>query len=780
MKKERIIAFLVLFFAFSRLSAQLAMEHWKTHFSYGKVDCIVSSAENVYALSKGVLFSVNKEYQSLEFYSKISGLSDVKISYIAYSERIKALIILYENANIDLLYDNGEIENIPDISRKNLAYSKNVNYIYFRDNEAFLCTDFGIVVLDLSRKEISETYYLGASGSAVAVNSFCYWNGYYFATTKDKLYKADSQSLLVNFENWKEDTSASIGDKQSVFVFADSLWLLKNDSTLYCYSSNAWHARNSLGRVGKVKVMDDFLLVFSSANTLKKIDENFTIEEIGRFWANDALFDKANNTYWLATSVDVRAYDFSTKRTSIYKPNGPFENYNYEMQFVDEGLYVLSGCRWQNYGRAGYIDIYENGEWTYLAPKDMKAIPANTTVVAELLPNGLVDIAIDPQDATHFFIAAWAQGLYEFRNKIFYKLYNADNPIIESALPEKYPERGFYNYTRVGAVAFDANGIVWFANDYATNVMKYITPQGVVGNYDVGFGTLSTQKILVSNQNTNQKWVLVSRDDQGSSCLFVFDDGGTLTTTADDKKRKFAFFVDQDGKVLTPTFTWTMTQDHDGVVWIGTSSGLIIANNLENIFASNYHFEQIKIPRNDGTDEADYLLANENINVIKVDAINRKWIGTNSSGVFLVSADGTETIEHFTTENSPLPSNTILSIAINPQSGEVFFGTDNGIISYQSDTAEGREDFSEIRAYPNPVRENFTGLITIAGLLDNTNVKIVDMAGNLIYTTTSNGSLATWDGLRSDGKLVSTGVYFAICTTDNKKVYARTKILIAR
>ena len=140
MKKERIIAFLVLFFAFSRLSAQLAMEHWKTHFSYGKVDCIVSSAENVYALSKGVLFSVNKEYQSLEFYSKISGLSDVKISYIAYSERIKALIILYENANIDLLYDNGEIENIPDISRKNLAYSKNVNYIYFKDNDAFLCT----------------------------------------------------------------------------------------------------------------------------------------------------------------------------------------------------------------------------------------------------------------------------------------------------------------------------------------------------------------------------------------------------------------------------------------------------------------------------------------------------------------------------------------------------------------------------------------------------------------------------------------------------------------
>lgn len=780
MKKERIIAFLVLFFAFSRLSAQLAMEHWKTHFSYGKVDCIVSATENVYALSKGVLFSVNKEYQSLDFYSKISGLSDVRISYIAYSEKIKALVILYENANIDLLYDNGEVENIPDISRKNLAYSKNVNYIYFKDNDAFLCTDFGIVVLDLKRKEISETYFLGAGGSAVTVNSFCYWNGYYFATTKDKLYKANSKSLLVNFENWEEDASVGVGDKQSVFVFADSLWLLKNDSTLYCYSSDAWHARNSLGRVGKVKVEDDFLLVFSSANSLKKVDKTFAVEEIGKFGVNDAIFDKANNTYWLATSADVRAYDFSTKRIAVYKPNGPFTNYNYEMQFVNESLYVLSGCRWQDYGRAGYIDMYENGEWTYLAPKDMKAIPANTTVLAELLPNGLVDIAIDPQDATHFFIAAWAQGLYEFRNKTFYKLYNADNPIIESALPEKYPERGFYNYTRVGAVAFDANGVVWFANDYATNVMKYITPQGVVGNYDVGFGTLSTQKILVSNQNTNQKWVLVSRDDQGSSCLFVFDDGGTLTTTADDKKRKFAFFVDQDGKVLTPNFTWTMTQDHDGAIWIGTSSGLIVANNPENIFALNYHFEQIKIPRNDGTDEADYLLANEGINVIKVDAINRKWIGTNSSGVFLVSADGTEIIEHFTTENSPLPSNTILSIAINSQSGEVFFGTDNGIVSYQSDTAEGREDFSEIRAYPNPVRENFTGLITIAGLLDNTNVKIVDMAGNLIYTTTSNGSLATWDGLRSDGKLVSTGVYFAICTTDNKKVYARTKILIAR
>ena len=223
-----------------------------------------------------------------------------------------------------------------------------------------------------------------------------------------------------------------------------------------------------------------------------------------------------------------------------------------------------------------------------------------------------------------------------------------------------------------------------------------------------------------------------------------------------------------------------MTQDHDGTIWIGTLSGLILAKNPETIFNQNYNFEQIKIPRNDGTDEADYLLDNESINDIEVDGINRKWIATASSGVFLVSADGTETIEHFTTENSPLPSNTVLSIAINQKSGEVFFGTDNSIISYQSDTAEGAESFSDIRAYPNPVREDFTGLITIAGLVENTTVKITDMAGNVVYATTSKGSLATWDGTTTDGKRVSSGVYFAVCTTANKKVYARTKLLVLK
>jgi len=221
-----------------------------------------------------------------------------------------------------------------------------------------------------------------------------------------------------------------------------------------------------------------------------------------------------------------------------------------------------------------------------------------------------------------------------------------------------------------------------------------------------------------------------------------------------------------------------MAQDKNGVIWVGTDIGPFLYSNLTNVFNSDYTCSRVKIPRNDSTNLADYLLVSENIQAIAIDGANRKWIGTKSSGVYLMSENGQQTIQHFTVSNSPLLSNNIMSLAINPLTGEVFFGTDQGIVSYQSDASEAGNTFGDVYAYPNPVRQGFTGVITITGLIDKTQVKISDINGHLVCETVSNGSIATWDGKDVHGRKVSTGIYLAICVNTDGTQSTITKILI--
>jgi len=213
-------------------------------------------------------------------------------------------------------------------------------------------------------------------------------------------------------------------------------------------------------------------------------------------------------------------------------------------------------------------------------------------------------------------------------------------------------------------------------------------------------------------------------------------------------------------------------------VWVGTDIGPLLFYNTSRAFEPGYTCSRVKIPRNDGTNQADYLLKDEVVQAIAIDGANRKWIATRTSGVYLMSENGQETIRHFTSTNSPLLSDNVISVSINPVTGEVFFGTSNGLISYQSDASEGTGAYDNVYAYPNPVRENYNGIITITGLINNTQVKITDINGNLVYQTVSNGSLATWDGKDVHGRKVSTGIYMAICASEDGTQSTITKIMV--
>jgi hypothetical protein len=285
---------------------------------------------------------------------------------------------------------------------------------------------------------------------------------------------------------------------------------------------------------------------------------------------------------------------------------------------------------------------------------------------------------------------------------------------------------------------------------------------GIVWSYS-DLDNKATATNLFQSEN-GFKWMLFPRLGVG---VYVINDNNTPFYTGDDKTEWLSTFTLSDGSTVTPSTYKSIAEDKNHDIWIGTDVGPIILKNTANIFNSGYTATRIKITREDNSSLADYLLSTEQINAIAVDGANRKWIGTAASGVYLISDDGQKTIHHFTTDNSPLTTNTINGIAINTDNGEVYIATPNGMFIYQGDAAEGKENLNDVHVYPNPVRPEFDGLITISGLMENTEVRITDTEGHVLVHGLSNGSLYTWDGQLNNGSHAPSGIYFVFEATQD-------------
>ena len=271
-------------------------------------------------------------------------------------------------------------------------------------------------------------------------------------------------------------------------------------------------------------------------------------------------------------------------------------------------------------------------------------------------------------------------------------------------------------------------------------------------------------------------WIVRSGYD---SFVFAFDTNGT-DDIADDKIRKFTAFTDQNGERIDGQFFYEIAEDKNGQLWLGTDRGPVVLTNPEKYMNGNFTCTRIKIARNDGTNLADYLLNDEAIQTIAIDGANRKWFGTANSGVYLVSEDGQETIYHFTAENSPLPSDNIYDIAVHPETGEVFFATENGLASFRAEATEPQDDFSDVYVYPNPVRPDYDGYITVTGLQEHSLVKITDTAGNLIYQNFSTGGQLVWDGRTRDGGRLHSGIYLVFASVNDGKEGTVAKFTVVR
>ena len=469
MKKNIISIALLLFVYSTTLSAQIAMGKWRTHFAYNSVKQIAQSETKIYAVSEGALYSVDKSDGGLEFYSKVSGLNGANISRIEFDTQNQQLLIVYTNGNIDIL-GSGGIINVPDLYKKQMSASKEVNHIMFYHNKAYLACDFGIVVLNMLKKEVKETYYIGPNAMEVKVLNTIILNNTIYALTSSTVYKANvTEPNLVNFEFWTPTTNfPGSGDFQSINSFKGNLFLLRSGKLYKQSSDNSWSSFLPDLTVTNFNVTNGRMNIFAS-NSAYLVDEQLnvtTVSDVGIL--TDAEYDSQNNTYWFAANaLGVISYTQTgtdLPKKNYYKPLGPAVNSPFDMKFSGQKLFVVPGGRWVFYERPGYVMIYENSAWKNISHTSFESITGQAC-------NDLIAIAVDPIDDKHFFAASYSSGLYEFKNDEFYKYHNFTNSTIENLF-------GSYQYQMMGGCKFDDKGNLWVLNEYVKNGIKVYLADG--------------------------------------------------------------------------------------------------------------------------------------------------------------------------------------------------------------------------------------------------------------------------------------------------------------
>ena len=446
---------------------------------------------------------------------------------------------------------------------------------------------------------------------------------------------------------------------------------------------------------------------------------------------------------------------------STLQPGGPKYNNFYGMRFVNNLLYTCGGL-WGHLidaGRPGTIQLLDKGNWTIYDD----SIAAKTGI--KYVDVNSVDV--DPLDPNHVFAGA-KSGLYEFQNGKFIKHYNSENSLITSFNNQSK------NYQLITSVKFDTDGNLWMLNSQSPSnqsLIEYTKDGKWVSHHKPELYNLGSLECLMQDSR-GLLWFVNNHHELPS--IYCYQ-------ASTDQLNKYSSFVNEDGATLSPVFVRYVTEDKNQDIWIGTNIGPLLLYKKD-ITSDTPIFTQVKVPRNDGTNYADYLLSGVDISCIAIDGSNRKWFGTNGNGIYVISNDCLTQIYHFTTNNSNLLSNNIEAIAINEQTGEVFAGTDKGLCSYMSDASSPNNEMTKdnVWAYPNPVKPDYTGLITITGLSFDADIKIVTTNGILVNQGRSNGGTYTWNGKDLKGQKVASGIYMVETATSDGSKGTVCKIAIVK
>ena len=760
---RRFLTIQILLLVFIYLPGQTPVGSWSDHLVYNTAECVAAGVDEVFASTGSSILIYNKGFAELKKMSRINGLTETGISTIAWSEENKALIIAYLSTNVDLLKNN-IVYNIPDISRKYIPGKKEINKIRTNGKYAYLICSFGIVVVDLNKMEIYDTWKPGNGSDNTEVWDIAFGKGKIYAATDAGVYSADlSNTGLSYFGNWNLITILpNPGGNYTACIFSgnklyinlsdpisggDQVYVIDDASTLFSFTAGVYNKSFDSAITGFTISSRSSIKYYNLSGSLIN-----TISSYG--WGipniSQAVID--NEDIWIA---DINSGLVRGENISVFSAltlPGPVSNNAFNITSYNRKTVICGGATdvsWNNQGRPLQVSIHENNNWG--------SLPSGTIIDP-------MRALIDPDNNNHMFVSTWGGGLLEYENDNLLKQYTESNSPLQTIIPGR-------PYVRICGLALDKSKNLWLTQTGVPGSIKVLKPDGTWIANPVTIDAPTIGDIIITK--TGHKWIILPR----GYGLFVLDDNNTPDVFSDDRYKKLLV---QDIGNQPISFVYSIAEDLDGNIWIGTDQGPLIYYNPEKVFDSDLKANRIKISRNDGTDQADIVLKTETITSIAIDGANRKWLATTSSGAYLLSPDGTTQIKNYNEQNSPLFSNSIVTLAVDNKSGEVWFGTLKGVQSVRGDATTGGEKFKNVYTFPNPVREDFTGNVTITGLIKDSQIRITDISGNLVYETVSDGGQATWDLKNYTGRRVATGVYLVFCASRDGSQSFVTKMLVIK
>ncbi len=774
---SQVLLFFVTWLASSSAFAQtdnpmVGLDKWRIHLPYYQGKVVTGGNNVVYCATQYGLFSYNKSDQSLERYSRVTGLSDFEISTIRYSADDHLVLVAYQSANIDLIYDDHTILNLSDITRKNIVGGKGINNILFLNHTAYLSCEFGIVVLDLIRKEIKDTYYIGTGGISANVSQLAYDGSKFYASTIAKgttpggIYYADAANpTLFNFESWTKDTTMYQladpgGSFTSIAAYSGKIFTVYSDTLKLVFDGTTWSDFVSFDHYAQsgFDVYNNYLML---KNVFSVAMYDASLTRVALFYTGlypqadpKFAFRDADGSYWIADGSNGLVHSSGTAFESLH-PNCPSGVGAYAMDSGTEGIWVACGGL---IGTGGIPTEEQKGTYWFKDNFWKAYFRENDTIYNSLSDQNTINIAVDPNNGKHAFVGSRGAGVLEYGENGITKVWNQNNSSLKGLDA---------NTVWVGGVDYDVDGNLWAVTNLNSQMLSEYKTDGTWKGFNIGATYADKYVFNLLVDSYNQKWI----NARGLG-LVVFNENDPANPN-DDNNTLLTTTAGHGG--LPTADIYSLAEDKDQAIWIGSSAGVFVIYNPGNIFSGgNYDAQKVLIEQ-DG--HAQYLLETEYVTAIAVDGANRKWFGTLNSGVFLMSADATKLIHIFNSDNSPLLSNDVQSIAIDPVTGEVFFGTDKGICSYRADATEGGETCDNYFVFPNPVRHEYHGPIAVKGLVKNASVKIADVSGQVVYQTKANGGEAVWDGNNFNGDRAHTGVYMVYVTNEDGSETCVTKVL---